>query len=125
MFFAITAAPVAGLAKTGISLQGGDAASVFGFEFRETGAVMFFFCGALCFLFFDLVVGEDADGEEEGCHCGGFYGILFKICRRDTAIEWGIEVEQVIIEIIQWFSFTIHVVFGLFCTTRIRFGDHR
>ena len=74
MGLASATAPVAGLAETGIGLEAGDAACVFGFEFRETGAVMFFFGGALRFLFFDLVVGEDADGEEEGCHCGGFMG---------------------------------------------------
>ena len=69
MSLAITAPPVAGLAETGIFLKAGDAAGVLGFEFKEMGAVVFFFGGALCFLFFDLVVGEDADGEEDGCHC--------------------------------------------------------
>ena len=74
MSLAIAAPPVAGLAETGIFLKGGDAACVLGFEFGETGAVVFFFGGALRFLLFDLVVGEDADGEEEGCHCGEFTG---------------------------------------------------
>ena len=74
MFLAIATPPVAGLAETGIILKAGDAACVLGFEFRETGAIMFFFCGALRFLFLDLVVGEDADGEEEGCHCGKVMG---------------------------------------------------
>ena len=69
MSLAITTTPVAGLAETGVFLKTGDAAGVLGFEFGEAGAVMFFFGGALCFLLFDLVVGEDADGEEEGCHC--------------------------------------------------------
>lgn len=69
MPLAIAAPPVAGLAKAGFFLKAGDAACVLGFEFGETGAVMFFFCGALRLLLFDLVVGEDADGEEEGCHC--------------------------------------------------------
>ena len=87
MCLAIAAPPVAGLAKTGIVLEAGDATCVLGFEFRETGAVMLFSCGALRFLFFDLVVGKDADGEKDGCHCGEFYGILLKICRRDAAIE--------------------------------------
>lgn len=32
---------------------------------------MGFFGGVFGFLFFDLVVGEDAGGEEEGCHCWG------------------------------------------------------
>ena len=75
MSLAITAAPVAGLAETGVFLEGGDVAGVFGFEFGEAGAVVGFFGGALRFLFFDLVVGEDADGEEDGCHCGGFRGV--------------------------------------------------
>ena len=87
MCLAIATAPVAGLAKTGIVLEAGDAACVLGFEFRETGAIMFFFCGALRFLFFNLVLGEDADGEEDGCHWGEFYGILLSICRRDAVME--------------------------------------
>ena len=51
------------------------------------GAIVFFFCGALRFLFFDLVVGEDADGEEDGCHCDEFCGILLNSCGRDAVME--------------------------------------
>lgn len=69
MSLAITTPPVAGLAETGILLQIGDSACILGFEFGEAGAVVFFLGGALCFLLFNLVVGEDAHGEKERCHC--------------------------------------------------------
>ena len=93
MSLAVAAPPVAGLAETGSFLQGGDAACVFGFEFGETGAVVFFFGGALCFLFFDLVVGEDADGEEEGCHCGESRGSCLNVAEADSSTAY-IEVKR-------------------------------
>ena len=110
MSLAITAAPVAGLAETGIFLEGGNAAGVFGFEFGEAGAVMGFFGGALCFLLFDLVVGEDADGEEEGCHCVGNLGGLVQILEEGYSRRVCIEVKRSSLRNMGNGSFSINII---------------
>ena len=64
MHLAPPASPIAALAETGVGLQLGDTGGVVALEFGEAGA----FFGALGAGFFDGGVGEDAGGDEEGCH---------------------------------------------------------
>ena len=68
MRLAASAAPVARLAETCVALQLGDAGGVVPLEIGEAGVVEGFLFGALGAGLFDGFVGEDAGGEEDGCH---------------------------------------------------------
>lgn len=65
---AAAASPVARLAETGAALQLGDAGGIVALELGEAGFVEGFPLGALGAGFFDGFVGEDAGGDEDGCH---------------------------------------------------------
>ena len=69
MHLAPPASPIARLAETGTALQLGDAGGVVALELGEAGDVEGAFFGALGAGLFDRGVGEEGDGDEDGCHC--------------------------------------------------------
>ena len=90
-----SAPPVARLAETSVALQLGDAGGVVPLEFGEAGGVEGFLFGALDAGFFDGFVGEDAGGEEDGCHWGDEWirrvGKTRYVGRVRTVRLWGYE----------------------------------
>ena len=90
MRLAASASPVARPAGAAHrALQAGDAGGVFALEFGEARAVEGFFFGALGAGFLDGVVGEEGEGEEDGCHFFFGFWVFFLDCFFDCGCGCG------------------------------------